>query len=93
MAVVTTRGLPSGRVGAGLVGNFVEVADILLLSMVHRVMAGEVSAGLHVVPCFVGHEAAFLENICLEDRRDISNRRAVDMEATGGAAAFNKGYR
>jgi hypothetical protein len=67
MVLVTTMGLPSGR----LVGHFVPIAGIFFLAMVHRVMAGIASAGFLVLRGFIGHEAAFLGDVRLEDWREL----------------------
>ena len=58
-------------IGARLVGHFVPIAGIFFLAMVPRVMAGIASAGFLVLRGFIGHEAAFLGDVRLEDWREL----------------------
>jgi hypothetical protein len=38
----------------------------------------------------IGHQAAFAADVGIQDWRNIGNRRAVDMEAAGRAAALDQ---
>src|SRR5216684_670222 len=83
-----------GDDGAGFTigeAHNVRVADVFFFPVVHGIMAGEISANFHVVPRLISHQAAFLADVVPQDRRNVSDRGAVDMEATGRAAALDKG--
>ena len=78
-------------IGPHLVGDFVPIPNIFLRLVAHGIVAFELATNLFVGRMFVGHQAAFLGDVRLEDWRDIGNRGAVDMEATGRAAPLNEG--
>src|SRR5437016_3884067 len=72
-------------------GDYVDtVANVFLFAMVDRAVAVKLAAYFHVVSRFVGHELAFPANVGPQDRRNVRDRRAVDMEAAGRAAALNE---
>jgi hypothetical protein len=78
-------------IGAQLVSDLVPVANVFFIGVVHRFMAGEIATNFHVVAGFVGHEIAFRADVFPQDRRNVGNGGAVNVEATGRAAAFNQG--
>lgn len=43
-----------------------------------------------VMAGFVGHEAAFLVDVGIDDRHDAGDGRGINMEGTGDAAAFHQ---
>jgi hypothetical protein len=65
-------------------------AYIFLFAVVHRAMVFELAANFHVVPRFVGHQAAFPTDVRPQDRRNVGNRRVVDMEATAEGSETNR---
>ena len=75
---------------AFLVGDFVPVADVLLFAVVHSVVAGKVLADFGINVGFVRHETTFALDILADDRGDLRNGRAVNMEATGRTAALDE---
>src|SRR5882724_10984717 len=58
-------------IGAGLVGNFVPVADIFVLAVVHGVVAGEVLANLIVPFAFVGIDRGFFVHVGADNRSNF----------------------
>jgi hypothetical protein len=58
--------------------------------MVDGLMALKLCAHFVVVAGVIRHQAAFAADVRSQDRRDIRNGRAVDMEAAGRAAALDK---
>jgi len=78
-------------INARLVGDFVPIADVFLVAVFHGVMAGEVRADFGIDVGFVGHQPRFAGNVGADDRSDLRNRRAVNMETASRAAALDKG--
>src|SRR5258708_31605802 len=77
-------------IGADLVGNFVPIADVFLFAVVDGIVVGEVRADFRVDVGLIGHQASFAADVLPNDRGNLGNGRAVNMKATGIAAAFNQ---
>jgi len=67
------------------------VANVLIFAVRDRAVTGKFIANAVVVLGLIGHHGRFARNVVAKDRRDVADRRAVDMEATGGTAALDKG--
>src|ERR1700687_2995089 len=75
--------------GLNGVGRYL-TTGIFKRTMVHRIVAGELTANLFLVPRLVRPDCGFRMGVSPQDRRNIGNRRAVDMEAASGTAALNE---
>jgi hypothetical protein len=64
--------------------------NIFFAAVVHAFVAGEVGANFKILTGFVGHQRGFTGNVGADNRSDLCNRSAVDMEAAGGAAALHE---
>ena len=64
--------------------------NIFLALVVHGVMAGELLTDRAVRNPFVRHHRGFTREIGANDRLDVRDGCAIDVEATGLAAAFNQ---
>src|SRR5260370_32108850 len=77
-------------IGARLVGNFVPVTDVLILLVVDSIVAGEFLADLFVGRHFVGHQFGLAREVRANDRLNVGNANAVNVEAAGRTAALNE---
>jgi hypothetical protein len=66
-------------------------ASIFLPAMIDRAMLGIFAANFLIVAGFVRMKAAFAADVLTQDRRNVGNRRALDMEAAGRGAALDQG--
>ena len=79
--------------GIAVNGNAGQVIGptVFAARMIGRMMRGEACADLDVVIGFVGHQAAFARDVIMHDRADVLGCGALDVEAAGRTAAFDKG--
>lgn len=66
-------------------------ATVFLDGMLDAALRGELGADLFVELSLIGHQRRFLGDVGADDRHDLSDRRALDMERAGLAAALDHG--
>jgi len=72
------------------IGMYV-AADVFFLRVIHSAMLGKFRADSAVMPCGVGHKAAFPRDVLADDWNDAADRVTVNVERAGRAAALNQG--
>jgi hypothetical protein len=85
MPRLNTEKNPFNGVGGDLATN------VFFRLMVHAVMQREILAQVFVLDGLVGHDLGFRQDVGAQDRHDIGNAGAIDVEATRFAAATNQG--
>src|ERR1700716_3916258 len=66
-------------------------ANVFIPAMVHAVMADELAADLLVGLMFVSHQGGFAAQVCVNDRGNVRDTRAVNVKTAGRTAALNEG--
>jgi hypothetical protein len=64
-------------------------ATIFPFAMVHTFMLGELASDRFVMTPFIGHQARLLADVGAHDAFNVRPAGAIDMEATGRAAALD----
>src|SRR5260370_41682764 len=77
-------------IGARLVGNFVPVTDVLILLVVDSIVAGEFLADLFVGRHFGGHQFGLAREVRANDRLNVGNANAGNVEGAGRTAAVKE---
>jgi hypothetical protein len=73
----------------GVGGDF--AANVFLRLMVHGIMQREIFAQVFVLIGLIGHHLGFGLNVGFQNRNDVGNGGAIDVEAAGLAATPHKG--
>src|SRR5207248_11749774 len=76
--------------GIGMNGALALVPDVFLIGVTNGVMTGKFLAYATIQGSLIGHDLGFARDVLTDDRHDIRDGGALNMETTSRTARLNK---